>query len=100
MGVVSVLGIRVRPGAEAEFMRSFLDLAVFDHARRSGGFRGGRVLRPLADGEPFLVVADWDDAASYQGWLDNPMRAELNAKIEPLVAESVPGGGLYEEVAP
>jgi heme-degrading monooxygenase HmoA len=100
MSVVSVLGIRVRPGAEEELVRSFVDLEVFEHARRSGGFRGGRLLRPLAEGEPFLVVADWDDAASYQGWLDNPVRAELNAKIEALVAESVPGGGLYEEVSP
>jgi len=95
-----VLGIRVRPGAEEALVRSFADLEVFEHARRSGGFRGGRLLRPLAEGEPFLVVADWDDAASYQGWLDNPVRAELNAKIEALVAESVPGGGLYEEVSP
>ena len=100
MSVVSVLGVRVWSGAEAEFMQSFVDLAVFDRARESGGFRGGRLLRPLAEGEPFLVVADWDDAESYQGWLDNPVRAELNAKIEPLVAESVPGGGLYEEAPP
>jgi heme-degrading monooxygenase HmoA len=100
MSVVSVLGIQVRPGAEEEFTRSFVDLDVFEHARRSGGFRSGRLLRPVVEGEPFLVVADWDDAESYHGWLNNPIRAELNAKIEPLVAESVPGGGLYEEVSP
>lgn len=98
MGVVSVLRIRARPGAEEDLARAFAELAVFDRARESGGFRSGRLLRPLAAGEPFLVLAEWEDAAACEGWLRNPVREELNAKIEPLVAEDVPAGGLYEEV--
>ena len=96
--VVSVLSIAVRPGAEDDFVRAFDELEVFGHSRRSGGFRGGRLLRPLAEGRPFLVVAEWADAAAYQGWLDNPVREELKTKIEPLVTEDVAVGGLYEDV--
>jgi heme-degrading monooxygenase HmoA len=96
--VVSVLSIAVRPGAEDDFVRAFDELEVFEHSRRSGGFRGGRLLRPLVQDRPFLVVAEWADAAAYQAWLDNPVREELKTRIEPLVAEDVAGGGLYEDV--
>ena len=100
MSVVSVLRIRVRTGAEEGFARAFKELAVFERARRSGGFRGGRLLRPLEDGEPYLVLAEWEDAASYERWLDDPVREELKAKIEQVAAEDVPRGELYEEVYP
>lgn len=97
-GVVSVLPIAARAGAEEEFERAFGELAVFDHACHSRGFRSGRLLRPLESGQPFLVVAEWDDAASYRRWLGNPVREELKAKLAPLVAEDVLKGGLYAEV--
>jgi heme-degrading monooxygenase HmoA len=96
--VVSVLSIAVHTGGEDDFVRAFDELGVFEHSRRSGGFHGGRLLRPLAEGRPFLVVAEWDDSAAYQRWLDSPAREELKTKIEPLVAGEVAGGGLYEDV--
>lgn len=95
MTVASVLPLVVRPGAEDDLVRLFADLAVFEQARRSGGFVGGRLLRPLAAGDPFLVIADWDSADSYQDWLENPVRAELAARLEPLLADEVARGGLY-----
>ena len=70
---------------------------VNDPARTSRGFGGARLLRPVAPGEPYLVVADWDDAAAYQGWLDNPVRAELARQLEPLIDGPLEGG-VYEEV--
>ena len=97
MTVVSVLRITVRAGAEDDFVRAFAALGIFEHSGRSGGFRGGRLLRPLADGEPFLVVADWDDADAYRGWLDNPVREDLRRGLEPLVAGELVSGVLYEE---
>ena len=98
MTVVSFLRIPVRDGAEDDFVRTFAELGVFEHSRQSSGFRGGRLLRPLAAGEPFLVQAEWNDAAAYQGWLDNPVREELRGGLDPLVAGEVAGGALYEEV--
>ena len=71
---------------------------MFEHARLSGGYRNGRLLRPLAAGEPFLVVAEWDDADAYQRWLDNPVRDELRAALEPLVAGELVGG-VYEDAS-
>ena len=96
--VVSVLHLAVRPGAEDDLVRAFAERDVFGHSRRSGGFVSGRLLRPLEQGEPFVVVAEWDGPEAYQGWLDNPVRGELSAALEPLLAEHVIPGRLYEEV--
>jgi heme-degrading monooxygenase HmoA len=96
--IVSVLPIAVNAGAEEEFVRTFEGIRVFEHSHESGGFLGGRVLRPLAEGEPFLVVAEWENRDAYQGWLDNPIRVELSAKLDPLLADHVALGGFYEEV--
>ena len=56
----SILRIPVRKGAEDEFARTFANLKVFDHASRIEGFRAGRLFRPAASGEPFVVTAEWD----------------------------------------
>ena len=96
MSVVSVLRLPVRPGKEDELVRAFADLGVFERCRASGGFLGGRLLRPIAGG-PFLVIAEWESADDYQGWLDNPVREEVGGRLEELVAEDVQAGELYEE---
>ncbi len=95
--VVSVLTLAARSGSEEDLVRAFGELEIFEHARRSGGFLSGRLLRPLSAGEPFLVVAEWESSEAYQGWLDNPVRDELAAALEPLLADEVERGGLYEE---
>jgi heme-degrading monooxygenase HmoA len=96
--IVSVLSLSVRDGAGAELARMYDELEVFEHAQRSGGFRGGRLLRPLEDDGPYLVVAEWESAEAYQGWLDNPVRAELGQQLEPLLSDDVVAGRLFEEV--
>jgi heme-degrading monooxygenase HmoA len=96
MTVTSVLRLPVRPGKEHELVQAFAELRIFERSRESGGFLGGRLLRPVDDG-PFLVVAEWESADDYQGWLDNPVREEIGAKLEHLVAEDVQAGELYEE---
>jgi heme-degrading monooxygenase HmoA len=97
VSVVSVLALAVRPGAEDDLVRAFAEQDVFGHSRRSGGFVTGRLLRPLMPGEPFLVIAEWDRAESYQRWLDNPVRDQLSAALQPLLADDVVPGRLYEE---
>ena len=97
MTIVSVLRLRVRPEAAAGFATRFHELDVFERSAESGGFLGGRLLRPLAEGAPFLVVAEWEDASAYQDWLDNPVRAQLSIQIEPLLADEVVAGELFEE---
>lgn len=97
MSVLSVLALAVRPGAEEDLVRVFTELSVFEHAREGGGFLGGRLLRPLAAGEPFLVLAEWESAEAYERWLRSPLRARLAEEIEPLLSERVARGGLYAE---
>jgi heme-degrading monooxygenase HmoA len=94
MSVVSVLRLAVRPGSEDALEQSFADLDVFRHSAESGGFLGGRLLRSEGGGH-FLVIAEWEGADSYHGWLDNPVREELAAHIEPLLAGDVPIGEIY-----
>jgi heme-degrading monooxygenase HmoA len=98
MTVTSVLRLRPRAGRADEFARTFVELDIFEHSRRSGGFLDGRLLRPLEGGEPFVVVAEWENTDAYQGWLDNPVREVLGEKLEPLLDEDVASGQLYEEV--
>jgi quinol monooxygenase YgiN len=95
MTVVSVLRLHARPGADVA--AAFADLEIFEHSRQSGGFLGGRLLRAL-DGDGFLVLAEWRDAAAYQGWLDNPIRPELGAQLEPWLTDDVTPGEIFEEV--
>jgi heme-degrading monooxygenase HmoA len=95
MTIVSVLRLPARAGAD--LAAAFAELEIFEHSRQSGGFLGGRLLRAL-EGGGYLVVAEWADAKAYQGWLDNPMRAELGAQLEPLLTDDVAPGELFEEV--
>jgi heme-degrading monooxygenase HmoA len=96
MTVVSVLRLRVRPGKETELVSAFAELRIFERSRESGGFLGGRLLCPIGGG-PFLVIAEWETASDYQGWLDNPAREEIGGRLEHLVDEDVQAGELYEE---
>jgi heme-degrading monooxygenase HmoA len=95
--VVSVLRIAARDGTA--LAAAFARLEIFEHSRRSGGFRGGRLLRPVEEGAPYVVVAEWDGADDYQRWLVNPVRAELGEQLGPLVDGDVAAGEVFEEIS-
>jgi heme-degrading monooxygenase HmoA len=97
MSVVSVLELPVRAGAEATIARVYDDAEIFELSRQSGGFLSGRLLRPLRAGDPFLVIAEWESKASYQQWLDNPVRESLGAQITPHLTGDVGEGTVYED---
>jgi heme-degrading monooxygenase HmoA len=97
MTIVSVLRLPVRAEDAARFAGRFHELEVFERSAESGGFLAGRLLRPLAEGAPFLVIAEWEHADAYRAWLDNPVRAELAGRIEPLLTGEVVPGELFEE---
>jgi len=82
---VSILRIPVRAGSEAAYAEAFTALRVFDRAATLAGFRGGRLLRPVAEGEPFAVVAEWDGPEWYERWLEHPAREELGDGLDDLV---------------
>jgi heme-degrading monooxygenase HmoA len=97
--VVSLLRLPVRPDSVGALADAFAELDVFGHSARSGGFLGGRFLRPLEADAPVFVIAEWDRPESYEAWLDNPVREELRTRLEPLLAGDVVAGDLYEEVS-
>jgi heme-degrading monooxygenase HmoA len=97
--VVSVLRLPVRPGSIGALADAFTELDIFGHSARSGGFLGARFLRPLDEQAPVVVIAEWETPQSYQAWLDNPVREELRERLEPLLADDVVAGDLYEEVS-
>jgi heme-degrading monooxygenase HmoA len=97
--VVSVLALHVLPGSEPAVARAYGELGVFEHARESGGFRSGRLLEPVEPGGPMLVIAEWDDAASYDRWLANPVRKELGTVVKPLLAGDPTPVGVFHPSA-
>jgi heme-degrading monooxygenase HmoA len=97
--VVSVLELYVLPGSEQAVARAYDELGVFERARESGGFRSGRLLQPASPGGPMLVIAEWDDAGSYERWLANPVREELGGRLESLIAEAPAAGRIFYETA-
>jgi heme-degrading monooxygenase HmoA len=96
---VSILRLPVREGDEGEFVRRFAGLAIFEHARQSGGFQNGRLLRGAGDATQFVVLADWASPEDYRTWLDNPARTELGERLAPLLTGEVEGGELFVEVS-
>jgi heme-degrading monooxygenase HmoA len=97
---VSVLELHVREGNEADVVRAYVELEVFERSRESGGFRAGRLLDPSEPGGPMLVIAEWDDVRSYDRWLTNPVRDELGDQLAPLLDDKpVAGRVFYEAVA-
>jgi heme-degrading monooxygenase HmoA len=96
-GVTVLSMLRLHARDDVDLAAAFAELEVFEHSRRSGGFLGGRLLRPVEEGG-YLVLAEWEDVEAYRAWLDNPSRAELGAQLEPLLTDDVASGELFEEV--
>jgi heme-degrading monooxygenase HmoA len=92
--IVSLLNLPVREGCENEVVRFYAEHDVFGLAERVAGCRSGRLLQPVDHGAPFLVVAEWDDAAAYDRWLAAPARAELGELLGPLL-DGDPSGSVY-----
>ena len=93
----SVLVFSILPGRRDEFVAGFTRLGVLRRASRQPGFRRGQLHVPVDDRDEVLVTADWDSPESYQGWLENPVRTEIQAELGPLLA-SDPEPRVYEVV--
>jgi heme-degrading monooxygenase HmoA len=93
----SVLLFSILPGRRDEFVAGFARLEVLRRASSQPGFRRGQLLVPVDDADAVLVTADWDSPDAYQGWLDNPVRAEIQAELGPLLAAD-PEPRVYEVV--
>ena len=93
----SVLFFSILPGRRDEFVAGFKRLDVLRRASSQPGFRRGQLHVPLDDGDEALVTADWDSPEAYQGWLDNPVRDEIQAELGPLLAAD-PVGRMFDVI--
>ena len=82
----SVLFFSILPGRRDEFVAGLRRLEVLRRASRQPGFRRSQLHVPVDGSDEVLVTADWDSPEAYQGWLDNPVRAEIQAELGPLLA--------------
>jgi heme-degrading monooxygenase HmoA len=82
----SVLFFSILPGRRDEFVAGFARLEVLRRASRQPGFRRSQLHVAVDGSDEVLVTADWDSPEAYQGWLDNPVRAEIQAELGPLLA--------------
>jgi heme-degrading monooxygenase HmoA len=82
----SVLFFSILPGHRDEFVAGFRRLKVLRRASRQPGFRRSQLHVPVDGSDEVLVTADWDSPEAYQGWLDNPVRAEIQSELGPLLA--------------
>jgi heme-degrading monooxygenase HmoA len=88
----SLLRIPVAPDRKHEFVERFTALGIFELASDANGMDRAWLLSPLAQDGEFAVLAEWPSANAYEGWLNNPVRAAVNAELTPFVAGEMTGG--------
>jgi heme-degrading monooxygenase HmoA len=93
----SVLVFSILPGRRGEFVAAFMRLEVLRRASMQPGFRRSQLHVPVDDRDEVLVTADWDSPEAYEGWLANPVRAEIQAELGPLLAAD-PEPRVYEVI--
>jgi heme-degrading monooxygenase HmoA len=82
----SVLIFSILPGRRDEFVATFRRLGVLRRASSQPGFRNAQLFVRVGESDEVLVTADWESAAAYEGWLANPVRAEIQSELGPLLA--------------
>jgi heme-degrading monooxygenase HmoA len=100
----SVLTLRAAAGQSGALEALYAQQQVLERAKEFPGCRDAQLLRSIDDSPAtHLVIADWDTAADYRNWVDDPWRAALSGRLtalldirddEPLV------GGVFELVDP
>lgn len=88
----SLLRIPVAAGRRREFIERFTALDVFKRASDAAGMKRGWLLRPVAEDGELVVVAEWVSTGAYEGWLQSPVRAEVNADLAAYAAGDMTGG--------
>jgi len=64
----SIIGCRVHPGREADFMAAFEACGMLRRPRAIAGFVSGQLLQQHDDSTRFTVVALWRTPEAYAEW--------------------------------
>jgi quinol monooxygenase YgiN len=95
--VRSVLVLRARPGRRDDVTALFDQLGILREASTLPGFLAVELDWSADDPDELLVTASWESAASYDAWLESPVRERMRAPLEALLAER-PQPRVYERV--
>jgi heme-degrading monooxygenase HmoA len=95
----SVLALRARAGMSQAVEEFYRDRGIIERAVSFPGCHGVALLRSVGEGpDTHVVIADWDDTAAYQRWVDDPWRAETSAALADLLDAGFAAGRMYEPV--
>lgn len=82
----SVLTLRAAAGQAAALEELYAQRGILERARQFPGCRDAGLLRSVdGDAALFLVIADWDTAADYRRWVDDPWRADVSRSLAELL---------------
>jgi heme-degrading monooxygenase HmoA len=86
--VRSVLYLEPRGGDQEAIVDFYRENDILGRSIKEPGCLACELQVPRDGSGPILVTALWESPEAYQGWVDNPVRAELAAGL----AELVEGG--------
>ena len=96
----SLLALRAAAGKAQALEDFYAQQQILERAREFGGCREAVLLRSIGDtGSTHLVTADWDTAADYQRWVDDPWRSAVTQQLLALLdigKDELVVGRLYE----
>ena len=95
----SVLYLTPKDGDAAAIVEFYRCHAVLEQAAKQDGFVAAELQIPTDRGGDVLVTALWRDAAAYEGWVANPVRAAMVPDLAALVEgdfEAGVRGAVYE----
>jgi hypothetical protein len=76
----------------SDLVQQFETLGIFERASEDNDMLRAWLLTPSGEGDEAAVIAEWPSTEAYQGWLENPARAEINRKLGELVEGEMSGG--------
>jgi heme-degrading monooxygenase HmoA len=100
----SVLTLRAAAGLTDALEALYAGHGILERARRFRGCRDALLLRSVDAGPAtHLVIADWDTAADYQRWVEDPWRVALSRQLAAVLdtaSDEPVVGALFELVVP
>jgi quinol monooxygenase YgiN len=98
----SVLSLRAADGKSGALEDLYAELGILARAMEFGGCRDTVLLRATGPGPvTHLVIADWDSAADYERWVNDPWRATVSRQLATLLdtdSDEPVVGGVFEFV--
>lgn len=87
--ILSVLRFELKPGSVPIVKDIYDRYSILETAIQVEGCRALVLTAPERDGSDIYVMGLWDDAESYQRWIDHPDRSAAAADLATVMAEDL-----------